>query len=146
MVQIPDEIFFQSTLTIGTVYYYVSDEIQSDEPHYHIVIHKTKSEIVILGLTTTQIDKRISFLEKNQLPESTLIFIEPDENNGLKKTSLVDCNSSIFQETKNSLKNIRQEKDIKVKGMIKNSQIEQLRQGIIDSPMIPQEFKELLCL
>lgn len=33
MIQIPDDVFFQTTLTIGTVYYYISEEIQSDEPH-----------------------------------------------------------------------------------------------------------------
>ena len=146
MIQIPDDVFFESTLTIGTVYYYISEKIQSYEPHYHIVIHKTKSEIIILGLTTTQIEKRIRFLEKNQFPESILVFIEPDKNNGLKKTSLVDCNSSIFQETINSLKRIRQEKGLGIKGKIKDSQIEQLRQGIFNSPMIPREIKDLLNL
>ena len=144
MIQLPNEVFFQHTLAIGTVYYYSSEKINTDEPHYHIVIHKTKSEIVVLGLTTTRIDKRIRFFNKNQFPESTLVFIEPDENNGLKETSLVDCNSNIFQETKNSLKYIRKEKGIQVKGRIKSSQIEQLRQGIIDSPMIPEETKEIL--
>lgn len=85
MIHISDEAFLRTTLKKGTVYYYISEKIDSNEPHYHIVIHKAKSKRIILGLTTTQIDKRIKFLEKNQLPESTLVFIEPDENNGLKK-------------------------------------------------------------
>lgn len=57
---------------------------------------------------------------------------------------MVDCNSNIFIETINSLKDILKGKNIKVKGQIKESQIEQLRQGIIDSPIITEETKELL--
>lgn len=64
MIHISDEAFLRTTLKKGTVYYYISEKIDSNEPHYHIVIHKAKSKRIILGLTTTQIDKRIKFLGK----------------------------------------------------------------------------------
>ena len=145
MIGILDDAFFETTLKVGTVYYYESPRlIHTTEPHYWLIIHKVDSESIIVGCTTTQKEKRIKYLEKTGLPESTLVFIKPNRDNGLKQESLVDCNTNCFIETKDDLKNIRRKSGIEIKGKVAESIIEQLRQGIRDSPVLTQEIKDML--
>ncbi|MBA7579813.1 hypothetical protein ES708_21691 [subsurface metagenome] len=145
MIETSDEDFFKSTLKIGSIYYFKYEKLKdTKDSHPFIVIHKKNSDYIILGNTTTQIEKRIKALEINKFPESTLVFIKPDEKNKLKKESVVDCNTNIWVEDESNLKSIRQKKGMRIYGTVSKNIIEQLRQGIKDSPMITQEIKDIV--
>jgi len=144
MVDFPPEAFFKSTLAPGTIYYFVNEEIQfSDEPHYHVIVSITENEKLLLTITTSQTEKKIKYIEKKKLPYETLVFIKPDEENGLTKESAVNCNECYLVDL-DYLRNKYDTDDIQVKGKVKQSILEQIIKGLLASPLIEEEIKERL--
>jgi len=70
-------------------------EVSELIPHYFVIINKSiiNSPVLVLPVSTSQIEKRISWYRKCNLDEKCLIIIEANESNGiLSKKSAFDCN------------------------------------------------------
>ena len=143
-MDLPTNSFFNLSLTVKAVYYFESDKINTTEPHYYVVISIKDDRNILLAVSTSQFQKRKKFIELNKHPLSTLVRIKPNKNNGLTKESFFDCNSSCFVFSKDELINIFKTKNIKYKGLIKDSELEQIKQGIKDSFVIEENIKELI--
>ena len=143
MIDFPKNYFFEKTLKPGKVYYYVSQKTKPPKHRFYIIVTVSDAGTIILCTTTTQIEKRLKFIKNNKHPNSTLVFIKPDEDNGLTEESVVDCNY-YDHEDKESLKKIFTEKGIRLKGNIKDSKLEEIRKGLIDSPLVEEEIKNIV--
>jgi hypothetical protein len=142
MIQIPEDVFFQITLKTGSVYYYFNPELKkTEEPHYFVVLAKT--ERIILVCATSQFKKRIEWAKRRKISLDTLVSVNPDKDNGLKKPSLFDCNFH-FEETESSLKQKHREKPIKIKGSVSDNDLKKMINAVKKSPLIPSEIKDLL--
>jgi len=135
---------FSSSIDKGKIYYFKSKKlVATKESHYFIVIANPSDELVIFTCCTSQFEKRARFIELNNIPLTTLVWIKPNDENGLVKDSYVDCNS-YFQYSKAELIQMYEQNQIQFVGYITDSKIEEIRQGIIDSPLVDSMIKEII--
>ncbi|MCF8308166.1 MAG: hypothetical protein K9I68_04065 [Bacteroidales bacterium] len=144
MIDIPDDFYYKNVLETGTVLYFITNKIDSEEPHPHIVIHSTKDEVLILGVTTSQVDKRREYAERNGIDLSTIVHFYPGQKNGLTKESVVDCNNSIYAFSKEEFIRTYTKDRFKVKGKINEAKLEELKTGILHSKSIEKKIQYLL--
>jgi hypothetical protein len=77
------------------VFYFKDVEVSEYIPHYFVIINKKLSDapVLVLPVSTSQINKRLAFYERCNLNKECLVIVEPEEtNNILSKTSAFDCN------------------------------------------------------
>jgi len=135
---------FGSSIDKGKIYYFKSNKLVStNQPHYFIVIANPSDELIIFVCCTSQFDKRARFIELNNIPLSTLVWLKPNDENGLKKDSYIDCNS-FFKYSKAELIQMYNQNQIEFIGYISDSKLKEIHQGILDSPLIVNEIKGLI--
>ena len=143
MVHVSDQAF-GSSIDKGKIYYFKSNKLVSTtQPHYFIVIANPTDNLILFVCCTSQFDKRARFIELNDIPLSTLVWLKPNGENGLKKDIYVDCNS-YFKYSKAELIQMYDQNQIEFIGYIPDSKLEEIKQGVIDSPLIVNEIKEFL--
>ncbi len=135
---------FGSSIDKGKIYYFKSNKLFStNQPHYFIVIANPSDELIIFVCCTSQFDKRARFIELNNIPLSTLVWLKPNDENGLKKDSYIDCNN-FFKYSKAELIQMYNQNQIEFIGYISDSKLKEIHQGILDSPLIVNEIKGLI--
>ena len=77
------------------------------------------------------------------LPPATLVEIEPSEYNEFSKSSIIDCNRC-FKVSKQELIQKLQQQVAQEKAPMSPKILEKLRVGIIESPLIEPEIKDLM--
>lgn len=88
----PSELVIKATLKVGVVYKIVAPEfISTDVPHYFVVVAICEDDNYLL-LSTTQLDKKIDYLNKRGIDLNTLAYIQPNKGNGLTDKSYFNCN------------------------------------------------------
>jgi hypothetical protein len=141
-MKLPVEFFLRG---IGEkkVYHFSSTKLHTDVPHYFICVLKVPKETIILVCCTSdKEDKRKKRIEKLGL-YSTLVWIKPDEANGFTKDTFVDCNN-FFEYSISDFKVMYEKNLLEYKGEISEVHYEQIVKGLLDSPTIPNEIKDLL--
>ncbi len=92
MVDVPAELVLASTLCIGTIYKFSAPElIDINIPHYFIVV-AIEDDNNYMVVCTTQLDNKIKYFDNLGLDFNGLVYIKPDNTNGLTKDSYVNCN------------------------------------------------------
>jgi hypothetical protein len=135
--------FFLKGINEKKVYYFSSSKLNTDVPHYFICILKgEKDALVLVCCTSDKEDKRKTRIEKLGL-HSTLVWLKPDNENGLAKDTFVDCNS-VFEYSIDDFKTMYERDLLEYKGEISLAHYEQIINGLLDSPNITNEIKELL--
>ena len=131
------------TLRCGSVYYLQHRDMTSSEPHYFVVLNSKPSsnEFLILIVASSQIEKVKR--RRKHLPGSTLVEITPSDYSEFSKESIIDCNYC-FRFSKQELLNKLQQRVAHEKVPIPEPLIEQLRTGILESPLIENEIKEII--
>lgn len=133
-MEIPASFVLESSLEVGRVYYITAPElIQTDEPHYFIVIGILGDNSYLL-VSTTQLAKKLAWVRGRSIPDDTICYIEPSPENELKKDSYLNCNS--YHEVKNQfLINKIESGELITKGVISDSDFEKIRNSIKLSPL-----------
>lgn len=86
---------FISELKPWMVFYFKDVEISEHVPHYFVIINKDiqNSPVLVLPVSTSQIEKRVAYYERCSFDKKCLVIIEPCETNSiLSKKSAFDCN------------------------------------------------------
>lgn len=131
------------SLRQGTVYYFQHREMTSALPHFFIVINPNPcaSKTIILNVISSQIDK--VKLRRSTFPSNTLIEIFPNEYGELSKHSIIDCNT--YKEISlNELINKLDTNQIQYRKDLPKNIIDNIIVGMLASPLIEQEIKDLL--
>jgi len=77
------------------VFYFKDVEVSEYTPHYFVVLNKDimNSPVLVLPVSTSQIDKRIAFYDRCNLDKRCLVIVEPEDTGDiLAKRSAFDCN------------------------------------------------------
>lgn len=133
-MDLPASFVLKSSLEIGRVYYINAPElIETEEPHYFIVIGMLENNSYLL-VSTTQLDKRIAWVRRRGISEDTICYIQPSPENELTKDSYLDCN--FYHEVDNNylIKKI-ENGELKCKGIICDSDFERIKASIQQSPL-----------
>lgn len=86
---------FIKNLKAWMVFKFKDVEVSNNIPHYFVIINKDilNSPVLVLPVSTSQIEKRITWYERCKLDKKCLVIINPEEtNNILYKRSAFDCN------------------------------------------------------
>jgi hypothetical protein len=131
------------TLRAGTVYYFVHRALYSEEPHYFVVVNAepTSDTVVLLAVASSQIE-RIRARRAN-LPEETLVAVEPAQYGAFTKPTLIDCNQ-VFELPREELIAKFKEKELRHHPDLPGGIMDKVRAGILASPRVDDIHKELV--
>lgn len=144
-MKVPIESFI-SSIKERKVYYFSSDKINVDNPHYFICIKKTEQDILILTCCTSQFETIKRFVETRSLPYETLVWIKPneeDDDNPFIVDTYVNCNK-VFEHTIEEFRNKYNSDLISFSGEISMNYYSQIVNGLNLSPLIEGEIKDCL--
>ncbi|NUO00611.1 MAG: hypothetical protein HUU01_08345 [Saprospiraceae bacterium] len=141
-MKVPTQIFLDG-IQPKKVYYFGSTKLNTGVPHYFICVSRLDGGMLILVCCTSQFEKRKNYIEKANLPFSTLVWINPDTENGLEIDSYVDCNS-YFDYSIEEFKNFYENDKLEFKGEISDTHFEQILIGLKASPIVEENIKEIL--
>lgn len=134
---------FSNTIKEKEIFYFSSEQINTDEPHYFICIKKSANEVLIFTCCTTQGAKRESYIIKKGYPISTLVYIKPGASLPFKEETFVDCNRCMTYTMDEFIK-LCNEGKMNYKGEISDIHYEQILIGLQDSPEIDAATKKIL--
>jgi hypothetical protein len=144
-MDISDEVFV-ATMREGTVFYFINDDLDSEEPHYHVILNKSLDldPVVFFSIATSKIEKRKKNHEILGYREETLVIVSPEESCGiLKVESAFDCNTCKYRPVQ-EVSSMFNEGRIKVKGTMSVDIIKKLRKGVLMSDQIADWLKDLI--
>lgn len=103
-MEIPARVRLLAGIQSGSVYYFEDDQIASPEPHYYIVLNKNPrtEELLILVISTSQVEKRRQVAHRLGFPEETLVVVSPTEYTHFTKETAINCNN-VFEKPVQSL-------------------------------------------
>jgi len=134
---------FIALLQVGRILYFLSDQITSKEPHYHVIIH-TYRDGIYFSCFTTQHNNRRRFMQLQNIPDHCLVEINCTDKNELNEISWIDCNSHQLH-FHDELWELYQNRKLTVKGTLNNPELNLIYNGIRDSPLFEEEKKEIIC-
>lgn len=143
MIKVPPEVAIRSTIRLGSVYYFPEDSFQSSEPHYFIILNTNplEDEAIFLVCASSKINKVKQ--HRSTCPYETLVEITPDQYAGFRVATIIDCNK-VFERSVEQLVDKLLKKKLKIKNEMATSIVEQLRRGVMNSPLVERRIKALL--
>lgn len=146
-MEIPAEIRIKATIQRGAVYYFSNEspQFKSDEPHYYIVLNKNPltEQILYLVCASSQLEKAKERVATRKFPESTLVFVSPEEYAHFSKETVISCNS-VFDYDLQVLTQKLDEKKLRVCAPLPDDTVKSLIAGVLDSPMVQRKIKRQL--
>lgn len=143
LIDIPPEVQIKSTIRPGSVYYFTEESFSSPEPHYFIVINTNpQSDTAIFLVCASSQIPRVKTRRK-MCPSQTLVEIDPGQYPDFKWPSVVDCNH-VAEKNIDQLVEKLSEGKLKFKTEMDVILVEQLRDGVMQSPMVERRIKVLL--
>ena len=136
---------FGDTIEPRKIYKFSSNKINTPILHYFICIVRDDGDFLVMTCCTSQFEKRKKFIEaRPDIPNSTLVWIDaPNDDNHLTKETYIDCNNYIEYSVAELQQKYNQE-EITFEGEISEVHFLQIIQGLLDSPEIEDEIKEML--
>lgn len=126
------------------VFYFSTDKISTNVPHYFICIKKDETEILLFSCCTTKGAKREEYIQRRGFSLKTLVRINAGaDGNPFLEETFIDCNNPIpftvreFEEMYNSNK-------IEYKGEIGDDHYLQIILGLLESTEVEQIVKDTL--
>lgn len=114
-MDISADLTISLTLKVGVVCKMEASElIGTKDPHYFVVVAINDSNNYLL-MSTTQMENRVTYLQKRGYDLDTLRLITPNNENGLKKDSFFDCNE-YYTISKNNLIDKLKNKKLELSG------------------------------
>ena len=137
------EALLRLTLRGGSVYYLQDRSLTSPEPHYFVVLNLDPNGDHFLVMVV--VSSNISGVHERfrNLPASTRVEISPADYNTFTKQSIVDCNH-FFRATKLELLQKLQTGFAKEYPQLHTDILAKLRAGILASPLIEDEIKQMV--
>jgi len=145
MIEANPETKIKSMIREGSVFYFSEETFTTDAPHYFVVLNKsplTDPSIILVVAVTLDI-KVVERIEKTNLPRETYVDINPDDCSFLKSSTLFDCNN-IFTKSIDELAEKLNQKKLKIINRIENPIIERIKKGVLVSPLVTREIKNLI--
>ena len=141
-MKIPAHVQLRATIRAGSVYYF--PEFFDRIPHFFVVmnIDPLRDAVIYLLCSSTRIKK---VYDRNpDSPKETHVEISPNEYEGFRTNSIVDCNE-IHSKSLDELTKKLSEGRLTLKPEMSEALMEQLRSGIRSSRGVPERIKELIC-
>lgn len=140
-MKIPSDLFINSVES-KKVYFFDKTSTVGVGNHRHICVTRTSDKILYFACTTSQEDTINRFIEKQKIPSSTVVYVKKD-GSIFKKDTYINCNT-IFEISEEDFKKEYDSNKIDLKGEISDDHYNQVLMGIIDSPLVETEIKDII--
>ncbi len=143
MVKIPPEVAIRAAIRPGSVYYFPHESFSSPEPHYFVVINidPISDEVILLICASSKV-ATVRSLWQN-CPGETFVEISPYQYSGFKLMSVLNCNH-VIEQTIDQLIQRLSSGQLKLKPEMHIELVEQLRRGVLTSPLVSGRIKTQL--
>lgn len=132
---------FIALLKNGSLVYFISDQIASPEPHYHLCLNVLQNSVFFF-CGTSRPESTTRFLELNNIDYSTFVSVKPNpELNKLTLDTYFNCNQPFCHNIDELLIKYNSN-ELRIKGEIAEHELLNIRNGIIESPLLPQADKD----
>ena len=87
-------------LNVGDVFLSINPGLSGTEPHFHIVVHKTQNDELVVVHTTKEVEKvrqrclKREDIKFDHIDPSTMIIINNSHCSSLAVESAIDCNKA----------------------------------------------------
>jgi len=142
---VPDErlpLELRAGLRAGSVFYFRSRELTSQEPHFFIVVNRepVRTELLLLTIVTSNIaDVRT----RNRTRMETVVEITPSEYSEFTRLSAVDCNV-VLEKPLAELAGMVRRKEVRYHRDLPPNILENIRAAVLASPLVADELKDML--
>lgn len=127
----------------GCVLYFTDSRLTSNEPHYFVVLNENpKDDQIILALCSSSQIENVK-RRTRAFPESTLVFVNPNEYSEFTKMSVFDCNT-VFDFYKKDLIEKINSNSYKPKDDFPTELLLKLRNAMLQSPKINKSMKRII--
>ena len=140
-MQLPTNLFLDG-IQEKKVYYFSNNDLNTAIPHSYICLKRTPDDLLVLSCCTSKFETIRKFVETRNLPYETLVWLEADDIIFTKDT-YINCNQ-YFEKTVEEFKDLYENGRIEFRGEISDSHFEQIIYGLIASPLIDEEIKDIL--
>jgi len=141
----PSDLPFPLNLTLrsGTVYYFEHRSLHTGVPHYFIVINADPQldKVLIMAVGSSQIEK--TKLRRRNMPEETLVEVDPSEYSDFTKPTIIDCNQ-IFELSREELVQKYRMKNLRAHQDFPAAVMDKIWQGVRNSPRVDEVHKQLI--
>jgi len=125
------------------LYYFSSEALNTDEPHYFILV-EIEAKVIHLVVCTSKYEKIKRRIEVTGQDPSTLVWVKPSAENKLTKDSYVDCNNVFSHYTLEAAEEKLMSKTLEYRGEISDSEFYQIMNGIISSGNVDKSIVSLI--
>ncbi len=135
------------SLIVGDVFLAINPGLSGDRPHLHIVVQKTKNNLVVVTYTTTKIEeakrhcRRVERITISSIEPATLVLVSPSDSESFTEECAINCNHvQIMSEESYATRPA-----FKLLQPIKNpALIDKIREAIKQSPIVEQKIIKIL--
>lgn len=143
-IQVPTNLFANS-IEEKKVYYFSSNRLDTEVPHYFICIKRTANDILIMSVCTSQRKTVQGYIERTNLPYETMVWIPPNSDDSpFTEDTYINCNSPFNNFTVDELRTKYEANEVEYKGEISEVYYEQILIGLHASPVVDEDTKELI--
>ncbi len=136
MPGVPSDVVIRGTIRPGSVYYFHHEDfLHSTDPHYFAVINIDPTVEQVILLVCAFSGKFKVFQRRANLPPQTLIQVTPSQYSGFIYPSIFDCNDVYTENLENLIRRLGNAQ-LKLKPELDMQIVEQLRKGVLASPLI----------
>ena len=134
-------------LSPGDVFVAINLGLSGSEPHFHIVVHRTDDELIIVTYTTTEIEKararcqRAEKIRFSHIEPETLVLTGPNDCASFTSACAINCNhvQMMTEESYTTRPAFR-----KLHPIGNPKLLDQIKAAIKKSPIVEQKISQLL--
>jgi hypothetical protein len=135
------------SLKVGDVFLAINLSLSGDKPHFHIVVQKTKDNLVVVTYTTTKIEetkrhcRRVERITFPSIEPATIVLVSPSDSGSFTEECAINCNhvqmmSEESYTTRPAFKLLLP--------IINTALIDKIREAIKQSPIVEQKIIKTL--
>lgn len=135
------------SLKVGDVFLAINPLFSGDKPHFHIVVQKTKDNLIVVTYTTSKIEetkrhcRRVERITFPSIEPATIVLVSPSDSGSFTEECAINCNHVQMM----SEESYTTRPAFKLLQPIKNAAlINKIREAIKQSPIVEQKIIKIL--
>lgn len=135
---------FENKITSRRIFKFSSPKLNTNIPHFFICLKRLDGGLLLMSVCTSQFTTVRRFVETRSLPAETIVYIpHKKDDNPFYRDTYVNCNE-IHEHTVDEFIQLRQLRKIMDLGDLPEAYFQQIIAGILKSPLIDNEIKDVL--
>lgn len=124
------------------LYFFTKNTDKGVPGHMHVCVRKG-DKFILFTACTSQTDTIFKFVTRTNADPNTFPCFAPDDVNGFKQLTYINCNNIIEFDKIEFLNQIKENKVYKLQGIISDYAMQQIVKGIKLSRTVPENIKKL---